>query len=82
MVGEIRIPCWLPRDIENRTGHWSGMLSMGGKNVVKREPNIAEPECVLVFAIDRIVRMEPVGDCASARLGTVMEQSRTSLNIS
>ena len=58
------------------------MLSTGRKNVVKREPGIAEPECVLVFAIDRIVRMEPVGDCVSDRLGTVMEQSMTPLNIS
>ncbi len=28
----------------------SGMLSMGGRNVVEREPDTAEPECVLALA--------------------------------
>ena len=55
---------------------------MGGRNVVEREPDMAEPECVLVLVIDRIVRIEPVGDCVSDRSGTVTERSRTSLNIS
>ena len=56
------------------------MLSTGGRNVVEREPETAEPECVLVLVIDRIVRIEPVGDCVSDRSGTVTERSRTSLN--
>ncbi len=60
----------------------SGMLSMGGRNVVEREPDTAEPECVLALAVDRIVRIEPVGDCVSDRSGTVTERSRTSLNTS
>jgi hypothetical protein len=41
----------------------SGMLSMGGRYVVECRPDMAEPECVLVLAIDRIVHIEPVGDC-------------------
>jgi hypothetical protein len=67
---------------KDRKSDRSGMLSMGGRNVVEREPDMAEPECVLVLAIDRIVRIEPVGDCVSDRSGTVTERSRTSLNIS
>jgi hypothetical protein len=59
----------------------SGMLSMGGRNVVEREPDMAEPECVLVLAINHIVRIEPVGDCVSDRSGTVTERLSTSLNI-
>ncbi len=35
---------------------------MGGRNVVERDPDTAELVCVLVLAIDRIVRIEPVGD--------------------
>ena len=57
----------------------SGMVSIGGRNVVEREPEAAELELVLALAIDRIVRIEPVGDCASDRSGTVTELSRTSL---
>ncbi len=38
------------------------MLSIGGRNVVEREPDTAEPEFVLALAIDCIVRIEPVGD--------------------
>ena len=44
------------------------MLSMGGRNVVERDPDTAELVCVLVLAIDRIVRIEPVGDCVSERV--------------
>ena len=55
MDGEIRIP---PLDPER---DWksdrSGMLSTGRRNVVEREPDMAEPECVLELAIDRIVRI-------------------------
>jgi hypothetical protein len=40
----------------------SGMDSMGGRNVVERDPEATEPERVLVLAIDLIVRIEPVGD--------------------
>jgi hypothetical protein len=40
----------------------SGMVSIGGRNVVEREPETAELELVLALAIDRIVRIEPVGD--------------------
>jgi hypothetical protein len=40
----------------------SGMESIGGTNVVEREPDSTEPECVLVLTTDRIVRIEPVGD--------------------
>ena len=54
----------------------------GERNVVERKPDTAEPECVLVLAIDRIVHIEPEGDCVSARSGTVTERSRSSLNIS
>lgn len=60
----------------------SGMLSTGGRDVVGREPDMAELECVLVLAIDRIIHIDPVGDCVSDRSGTVTERSRTSLNIS
>jgi hypothetical protein len=56
------------------------MLSIGGRKVVEREPDTAEPEWVLALAIERIVRIEPVGDCVSERSGTVTERSRTSLN--
>jgi hypothetical protein len=56
------------------------MLSIGGRKVVEREPDTAEPEWVLALAIERIVRIEPVGDCVSDRSGTVTERSRTSLN--
>ena len=56
------------------------MLSTGGRNVVERDPDTADPERVLVLAIERIVRIEPVGDCVSDRSGTVTERSRTSLN--
>jgi hypothetical protein len=41
------------------------MLFIGGRNVVERDPDTAELVCVLVLAIDRIVRIEPVGDCVS-----------------
>ena len=58
------------------------MLSIGGRNVVEREPEALELEWVLALAIDRIVRMEPVGDCVSDRSGTVTERSRTSLTTS
>ena len=37
---------------------------MGRRNEVEREPDMAEllePECVVVLAIDRMVRIEPVG---------------------
>lgn len=57
----------------------SGMLSIGGRKVVEREPETLELEWVLALAIDRIVRIEPVGDCVSDRSGTVTERSRTSL---
>ena len=50
-----------------------GMVSIGGRNVVERERETAELELVLALTIDRIVRMEPVGDCVSDRLGTVTE---------
>ena len=50
-----------------------GMVSIVGRNVVERERETAELELVLALAIDRIVRMEPVGDCVSDRLGTVTE---------
>ena len=58
------------------------MVSIGGRNVVKREPERAELELVLALAIDRIdriVRIEPVGDCAPDRSGIVKERSGTSL---
>jgi hypothetical protein len=42
-----------------------GMVSIVGRNVVERERETVELELVLAPAIDRIVRMEPVGDCAS-----------------
>jgi hypothetical protein len=48
--------------------------------VVERKADMAEPECVLVLAIDHIVRIEPVCDCLSDRSGTVTELSRTSLD--
>jgi hypothetical protein len=38
------------------------MVSTGGTNVVEREPDTIEPECVLELTIDWIVRIEPVGD--------------------
>ena len=60
----------------------SGMVSIGGRNVVDREPGTAELELVLALAIDRIVRMDLVGDCVSDRSGTVTERSRTFLNTS
>jgi hypothetical protein len=60
----------------------SGMVSIGGRNVVEREPETAELELVLALAIDRIVRIEPVGDCVSDQSDTVTERSRTSLNTS
>ena len=60
----------------------SGMLSIGGRDVVEHEPDMADPKCVLVLAIDRIVRIEPVGDCVSDQLGTVTERSRIFLNTS
>ena len=50
-----------------------GMVSIVGRNVVERERETAELELVLALTIDRIVRMEPVGDCVSDRLGTVTE---------
>lgn len=65
----------------DRKSDRSGMLSTGGRNVMEREPDTAEPECVLVLVIDRMVRIEPVGDCVSDQSGTVTERSRTSLNI-
>ena len=46
---------------------------MGERNVVEREPDMAEPECVLVLANDCIVRIEPVDDCVSDQSGTVTE---------
>jgi hypothetical protein len=54
----------------------SGMLSMGRRNVVEREPDMAEPECVLVLVpvIDRTVRIESVGDCIT---DCISEQSGT-----
>ena len=70
------------------------MVSIGGRKVIEREPETAELELVerkpetaelelvLALAIDRIVRMDPVGDCVSERSGTVTERSRTSLNTS
>ena len=48
---------------------------MGRRNVVEREPDMAEPECLLVLAINHIiVRIEPVGDCLT---DCVSEQSGT-----
>jgi hypothetical protein len=38
------------------------MVSIGGTNVVEREPDSTELEWVLALTTDRIVRMEPVGD--------------------
>ena len=40
----------------------SGIDSIGGRKMVDRDPEATEPERVLVPAIDRIVRIEPVGD--------------------
>ena len=40
----------------------SGMVSIGGTNVVEREPDSTELEWVLALTTDRIVRIEPVGD--------------------
>ena len=54
---------------------------MGGRNVVEHEPDMAELKCVLMLAINHIIRIEPVGDCVSDRSGTVTERSRTSLNV-
>jgi hypothetical protein len=48
----------------------SGMVSIGGRKVVGREPETAELELVHTLAIDRIVRMDPVGDCVSERSST------------
>ena len=59
----------------------SGIDSMGGWKVVERDPEATEPERVLVLAIDRIVRIEPVGDWVSERSGTVTERSSTSLKM-
>jgi hypothetical protein len=59
----------------------SGIDSTGGRKVVDCDPEAMEPERVLVLAIDRIVRKEPVGDCVAKRSGTVTEQSSTSLKI-
>ena len=59
----------------------SGIDSMGGWKVVDRDPDATEPERVLVLAIDRIVRIEPVGDWVSERSGTVTERSSTSLKM-
>ena len=56
------------------------MVSIGGRNAVEREPEMAEPELVFAIAIDRIVHTEPEGDSVSDRLGTVTERPRTSLN--
>jgi len=57
----------------------SGRLSMGGRNVVERDPDTAELVCVLVLTIDRIVRIEPVGDCVSERAQMALTQRTRSL---
>ena len=59
----------------------SGIDSIGGRKVVDRDPEATEPERVLVLAIDRMVRIEPVGDWVSDRSGTVTERSSTSLGM-
>jgi hypothetical protein len=69
------------RDSErDRKSDRSGMFSMSGRNVVECDSDMAKP--VLVLAIDRIVRIEPVDDCVSEQSGTATERSRTLLNIS
>ena len=69
------------RDSErDRRSDRSGIIAMGGRNVVERDFDTAK--LVLVLAIDRIVRIEPVDDCVSEQSGTVGERSRTFLNIS
>jgi hypothetical protein len=55
---------------------------MAGETGILCDPDTAELMCVLVLAIDRIVRIEPVGDCVSEWSGTVTERLRTFLNIS
>ena len=46
------------------------MVSIGGRNLVEREPETAELELVLGLVINGIVNIEPVGDCILDRSGS------------
>lgn len=56
----------------------SGMVSMGGMNVVERDPELVD-WAEWVDVIVRMVRIEPVGEPDSERLGMLTERSRASL---
>ncbi len=54
-----------------------GIESRGGTNVVDADPE-PDPE-LLILMIDRMVRIEPVGEPACERSGSVTERSKASL---
>lgn len=72
--GENRL---VVRSVKSGSSGRSGIVSKGGTNVVDAEPE-PDPE-LLILMIDRIVRIEPVGDPACERSGSVTERSRASL---
>jgi hypothetical protein len=51
--------------------------SCGGTNLVKAEPD--PDRALVVLSIERIVRIDPVGDCVAERSGTVTLRSSASL---
>lgn len=63
----------------------SGIVSVGGTNTVDAEPDpeaACEPDCLLAeLAMDRMVRIEPVGEPVTERSGIVTARSKASLHV-